>query len=251
MKPWLAAASVACVAVALSGCGFVASTPPRESHRLAIPPLVRVSPLVEREAQLVIRPVAAVSLRRRAEQLTVRVRNIDCEGLALGSGFAITPHLLVTNRHVLAGADNLEVNTWDGRDLGVPSAAVGVLADLGIATVNGTLPVVAAFGPEARQGDVVTVVGYPLGGPLTFSVGTVVDRVDGTPYGIPGPVMRLTARVEHGNSGGPVLDSHGRVVGIVFAIETETGLGLAIPADTVTTLARAGGFEQVPPCGEG
>jgi hypothetical protein len=78
--------------------------------------------------------------------------------------------------------------------------------------------------PTPRRGDPVTAVGYPLGGPLTLSrgvaLGTVLDRdlsID---------VLRITARIEHGNSGGPLLDSHGRVVGVVYAIETRTGYGL-------------------------
>ena len=95
----------------------------------------------------------------------------------------------------------------------------------------------------------MTVVGYPLGGALAFSSGIVVDRIEGTGFGIDGEVLRLTAHVEHGNSGGPVLDRSGRVVGVVFAIEVATGLALAIPTDTLLALARTGGFENVPPCG--
>ena len=73
----------------------------------------------------------------------------------------------------------------------------------------------------------------------------------GALFGIPGQVLRLSARVEHGNSGGPVLDRYGKVVGVVYAIEVATGFGLAIPVDTLRSLARTGGFEAVPPCGSG
>ena len=48
---------------------------------------------------------------------------------------------------------------------------------------------------------------------------------------------------------GPVLDKHGKIVGVVYAIEVATDLGLAIPVDTLRALARTGGFESVPPCG--
>jgi S1-C subfamily serine protease len=115
--------------------------------------------------------------------------------------------------------------------------------------VEGRLPEVGRFGDLASSGDAVTAVGYPLGGPLTLSAGTVIDRVDGASLGIEGPVMRLTATVRPGNSGGPVLDRKGHVVGIVYAIERATGFGLAVPVDTLRSLVRAGGFDDLPACG--
>jgi S1-C subfamily serine protease len=189
------------------------------------------------------------SLRRKAEEMVVRVRNVNCQGIATGSGFALDAHTLLTNRHVLAGASQLEVSSWDGHDYQVPTAKVGALVDLGVATVEGTLPRAVSAYAEPVAGQRVTVVGFPLGGPLTFSSGRVVDFVDGSSLGVSGSVMRLTANVEPGNSGGPVLDNRGRVVGIVYAIELATGYGLAIPLDTLRLLARAGGFEPIPACG--
>ena len=63
--------------------------------------------------------------------------------------------------------------------------------------------------------------------------------------------MRLTAHVEPGSSGSPVLDEQGRVVGIVYAIELATGLALAIPIDTLRTLVDRGGCQAIPSCGVG
>jgi hypothetical protein len=88
-----------------------------------------------------------------------------------------------------------------------------------------------------------------LGRELTQSAGSVVDRVDGGDFGVPGDVLRLSAHVLPGNSGGPLLDGSGRTVGIVYAVEIATGFGLAIPIDTMRRLVDAGGFEDVPPCG--
>ena len=70
----------------------------------------------------------------------------------------------------------------------------------------------------------MTVLGFPLGGELRLLPGTLVDEVSGTSFDIPGHVMRLTAAVQPGNSGGPVLDANGKVVGVVFAIELKTRL---------------------------
>jgi S1-C subfamily serine protease len=67
----------------------------------------------------------------------------------------------------------------------------------------------------------VTAVGYPLGGQLTLSPGRVIRYLDGRTLppeiAFDGPVMQLSARIKHGDSGGPVLNGHGRVVGIVYA----------------------------------
>jgi S1-C subfamily serine protease len=143
----------------------------------------------------------------------------------------------------------IQVSTWDGHSLDASNAAVGVLGDLGAAHVDGKLPMVGKFGSPPKSGDIVTAVGYPLAQQLTLSTGTVVDRVDGSRFGIPGQVIRLAVRLEHGNSGGPLLDRQGRIVGIVFAYEIRTGFGLAVPVDTLLELERSGGFEAVPPCG--
>jgi S1-C subfamily serine protease len=237
------------LAVLGSGCSVLADEPPEATPRVTAPELVSVSDDVSQAERVRLPRLARDSAERRARRLTARVRNVTCEGVIRGSGFALGPSLLVTNRHVLAGAEELEVSTWDGRTLEVSSATVGVLGDVGFARVEGRLPVVGAFGPPPRAGDLVTAVGYPRGGPLTLSEGAVVDRVDGGNLGVPGEVVRLTARVRPGNSGGPLLDRRGRIAGIVYAIEQGTGFGLAIPVDTLRRLERVGGFEDVPPCG--
>jgi S1-C subfamily serine protease len=232
-----------------AGCGGLASAPPSQPPEVVRPAVHRLNPQVDQVAATPVPQLISNSLRRKAEEMVVRVRNINCEGIATGSGFALDPHTLLTNRHVLAGASQLEVSTWDGHDYQVSTAEVGALVDLGIATVDGALPRAASTYAEPSAGEGVTVVGFPLGGPLTFSSGRIVDFVDGVSLGVPGKVMRLTANVEPGNSGGPVLDRRGRVVGIVYAIELATGYGLAIPLDTLRTLTRAGGFQGVPACG--
>jgi S1-C subfamily serine protease len=198
------------------------------------------------------RPVPTLisqGLRRKAERLVVRVRNVNCLGVGTGSGYALDEHTLVTNRHVLAGAERIEVSTWDGHSLRASTGKVGALVDLGIASVAGTLPSPGASYAEPRKGTRVAVVGFPLGGPLTFSGGHILDFVDGSLYAIPGRIMRLTAQVEPGSSGSPVLDDRGRVVGIVYAIEVATGLALAIPVDTLRTLVDRGGYRAIPSCG--
>jgi serine protease DegQ len=233
----------------LAGCTALAEEPPDERTRVQEPPVETVNADINALTTQKLPTLGRDSAERRARRLTVRVRNIACDGLATGSGFAIGRDLLVTNRHVLAGAEDLEVNTWDGKTLNVTSANVGALGDLGLVTVAGTLPTRAKFGPEASSGDSVTAVGYPLGGALTLSPGAVLDRVDGARFGVPDEVLRLSVHVVPGNSGGPLLDANGRVVGVVFAREISTGNALAIAIGTLRRLIRSGDLEGIPPCG--
>ncbi|MCB1233346.1 MAG: hypothetical protein KDN19_24090, partial [Verrucomicrobiae bacterium] len=71
----------------------------------------------------------------------------------------------------------------------------------------------------------------------------------GTPFDVPGSILRIRAGVVPGNSGGPLLDRAGRVVGVVYALEVATGLGLAIPNDTLEELLAAAGTTDIPACG--
>ena len=233
----------------LTSCAFVANKPPEAVPPQAPPLIIETDPAADRLAQVRPATLARDSAERAARKLTVRVRNTGCEGVATGSGFALDPHTLVTNRHVLAGADQLELDTWEGRSLNVSSASVGRLVDLGVVSTSATLPGVGRDGARPRDGEDVAVVGYPLGGPLTITKGTVVDRVDGGKFEVPGEVMRMTARVQPGNSGGPVLNAKGQIVGVVFAIEIATRLALAIPLETLKGLVARGDLEGVPPCG--
>lgn len=234
--------------VLVTGCGLT-NGPPKKQARPPLPTLVEPDGDLDALSGVDVPPIARDSAERRARRLTVRVRNIGCEGLATGSGWALTRTLLVTNRHVLAGADRLELNTWDGRDLEVDTANVSRLGDLGIVHVAGRLPEAGALGKAVSSGDRVTAVGYPLGGELRLTAGVVVDLVDGSKFEIPARVIRLTAPVRPGNSGGPLLDSNGKIVGVIFAKEIATGLTLAIPIETLKQLVRTSDLEPVPACG--
>jgi serine protease Do len=226
-----------------------------------IPAVATVAPVARDTLKGTAQKLAQDSLRRAAEKLTLRVRNISCQGIATGSGFPIDAHTIITNRHVLAGASVLQLNTWDGTslDADVDESSTARLVDIGVAKVAATLPAVAELGADPKPGQRVTAVGYPLGGELTLSPGRVIGDLDGTKLpgeiAFSGKVMQVSSRIKHGNSGGPLLDSKGRVVGVIFAGEPGATdqdymkLAYAIPLSSVRTLIAQGGEERIAPCG--
>jgi S1-C subfamily serine protease len=251
MKLKIVAMAIACC---LGGIGIGGLVSPRVTNPpslktysdVSITPLSPESKLIgERSGGLV-----ANSVSRHAQEITVRVRNFACDGsLYSGSGYILNNKILITNRHVVAGAITMEVDTWDGHSFHVKAAGAARLGDIGIVQISsGNLPRRGIPGPLPHKKQGIIVAGYPLGGALTLTRGKIVDFVNGRPFGVDGRVMRITAQIKHGNSGGPVMDGQGRVIGIVFAIEIKSGLGLAIPLSSISSIVRRGGFGDVPGC---
>lgn len=195
-------------------------------------------------------PTGQETIRRSGQRITVRLRSVGCEGLGTGSGFVIDDTMLVTNRHVVEDAVVLELGTWDGRTVGAVLTSVAYADDLALVRVAEPLPVTARLVEEdAPVGEPVTVVGYPHGGQLQAATGTLLEYAPLEDQADASEVMRLSASVQPGNSGGPVLDSEGFVIGVVFGIEPATGNGLAIPASAVRDLLASGRPPAAPaPC---
>lgn len=186
---------------------------------------------------------------RDVREATVRVRARGCFGLGTGSGVVIGRHLLATNRHVVAGADELQVSTWDGHTLDVAISGYADHNDLALVETRQPLQESLRVGPTPANGKSVDAVGYPKGRRLTFSPGEVVDRVDGSLFGEATDTLRITNTIHPGNSGGPLVDEDGNVVGVVFAVERSTGYGLAVPVDALThAIKQRGFFENPSPC---
>ena len=166
-------------------------------------------------------------------------RNTSCTSVSVGSGFMITPGEIITNRHVAEKADRLELLSWDGHDLSVGSAAVSTGADIARLSVAGDAA--AALQPlEVRTtrvtpGERIAVVGFPEAQELAITTGVAVGYGPGTD-GDSTTVLQATTVVHHGNSGGPALDDHGRLVGVVYAIHAADDLALIIPIDEALAL---------------
>jgi S1-C subfamily serine protease len=216
------AAIVAAVTAVVAGC--VPAPPP-------LPPTTSAATLEE----LDLPEVAAASVVRRAQEVTVRIRTLGCDQLGIGSGFVLPGGVVVTNRHVVEQPRRVTVNTWDGRSLEAEVAGIAVDSDLAVLQLSDAadLPVAELRESPVERDETVLAVGYPDGGPATVSAGRVVALVDGELLGEPTDVIRVDADIRQGNSGGPLLDEEGRVVGVVFALELGSGDGLAVPVGTL------------------
>ncbi len=163
---------------------------------------------------------------------------------SLGSGFVIDGNegLVVTNNHVIEGADEIIVNFHDGSKLKVDKV-IGrdTKTDLALLKVTPKKPLVSVgFGSSSdlRVGDWVMAIGNPfgLGGSVTVGIISAKQRdINAGPYD---DFLQTDAAINKGNSGGPLFNMDGQVVGVNTAIISPTGgsigIGFAVPADTVT-----------------
>jgi serine protease Do len=163
---------------------------------------------------------------------------------SLGSGFIIdSSGLIVTNNHVIDGAETMSVILADGTSL--PATLVGrdTVNDIALLRVHPTHPLAAVhFGPSrsARIGDWVIAIGNPygLGGTVTAGIisarGRDLDEDGSSDY------IQTDAAINRGNSGGPLFNMSGQVVGINTAIYSPSGgsvgIGFAIPSDEVAAV---------------
>lgn len=211
--------------------------------RRMAPPEVRVTYSdLATPAPGVARPAAALrSSRELAKRALVAAAALRCRDSG-GSGFFVAPDLVVTNAHVLCpGEDSIQVGLSDDRKLiGQVVRRDGGL-DLGLVRVSGANVEPLPLGDvgDLAAGDRVMIVGSPVGLDFTVQEGSIASlqrSANGVAY------LQLDAKVSPGNSGGPVVDSEGRVVGIVsmkVSGEGVEGIGLAIPINYVYS-ARAG-----------
>lgn len=161
------------------------------------------------------------------------------ERLGAGSGFFITPDgYLLTNHHVIREAREIEAAMMDGRRLRAWVVGQDASTDLAVLRVETSGLPYAMLGESAglRVGQLVIAMGNPYGFQSTVSTG-VVSALGRTLRSLEGRlienIIQHTAPLNPGNSGGPLLDSHGRVVGINTAIIAQAqGIGFSIPAAT-------------------
>ncbi len=175
----------------------------------------------------------------RAGRSVVRVLGTAC-GLGVeGSGWVAGPGLVVTNAHVVAGEEDTTVTTQDGASLDAVPVRYEPGNDLALLHIDADLPALPVdLDPQRGEGG--AVLGYPENGPFALTPARFGDTrtvLSEDSYGR-GPIRRriafLRGNVRSGNSGGPLVDSHGRVLGTVFAATTSGPPGgFAIPSSIV------------------
>lgn len=175
--------------------------------------------------------------RERDGQNNTRPRRVQ----SLGSGFVIDEEgIIITNNHVIADADEITANFSDGTQLVAEVVGRDEKTDLAVLKVNPDKPLPAVpwgSSEKMRVGDWVMAIGNPfgLGGTVTVGIVSAVNRdISAGPYD---NFIQTDAAINRGNSGGPLFNRDGEVIGINTAIFSPSGggsvgIGFSVPSDT-------------------
>lgn len=164
----------------------------------------------------------------------------------LGSGFIVDPSgVVLTNNHVVDGATEVVVQLSDGREFKGAVLGRDPKADLAVVRIEGHGPFKAvqwADSDRVRVGESVFAVGSPFGLGNTVTAGIVSARSRDIGEGPYDDFLQVDAAINSGNSGGPLFDAGGRVVGVNTAIYSPSGgnvgIGFAIPSDMARNVAQ-------------
>ena len=221
---------------------------PAESAGLKVSTLARASTGSELSAteiyQLACKQVAGISTTVSGYNMFGQLTS----NAVSGTGFIISEDgYILTNNHVVEDAREVTVKLYDGSEY--PAKIVGTEgrdSDVAVLKIeaSGLTPVTLGDSDEMEVGENIYVVGNPLGEltyTMTSGIISALDREIATDRNVNVNMFQLDAAVNAGNSGGPVYDTHGRVLGIVTAKYQSTGiegLGFAIPINDAVEIAK-------------
>ena len=187
-------------------------------------------------------------LYSRSVQGVVEIAVSGSGGTDQGSGFVLdTNGHIVTNAHVVSDGGQVQVRFHDGTVANATVLGSDTATDIAVLEVNvaaSTLkPLPLGDASALQPGDPVVAIGSPFGldDSITTGIVSAVDRTIDSPDGTPIPgTIQTDAAINHGNSGGPLLDLAGRVVGINSQIKSDSGgsdgVGFAVPIGTVRSV---------------
>ena len=174
-------------------------------------------------------------------QFQVPMPQVPREGI--GSGFIIDPNgVILTNAHVVQGADEVRVKLPDRREFKGKIAGVDPTTDIAVVKIDAKgLPTVKIGDPQkVRVGEWVLAIGSPFGFENTVTAGIVSATSRSLPEGSYVPFIQTDAAVNPGNSGGPLFNLKGEVIGINSQIYSRSGgfqgIAFAIPIDVATNV---------------
>ncbi|MGZ4520953.1 MAG: MarP family serine protease [Mycobacteriaceae bacterium] len=204
------------------------------------------TPITDVEAPDTALQSSDVVQRTRASVLKVRAVAPSCSRGLEGTGFVIAPQRVLTNAHVVAGSNKVAVETAKGQ-LTATVVLYDPQSDLAVLDVPKLAAPVLSFAPApATTGESAIVLGYPLDGPYTATAARLRSEI-----ALRGPniydtdtvlrdVYTIRAQVRSGNSGGPLIDPNGFVLGVVFGAALDsTDTGFALTAKEVSSEAAA------------
>ncbi len=163
---------------------------------------------------------------------------------SLGSGVIISPSgYVLTNNHVITGAQNIQVLLYDGRVAQAKVVGADPDTDLAVLKLNvDDLPAIQIAANKPRVGDVVLAIGNPLGIGQTVTMGIVSAIGRQLSSANPEDFIQTDAAINFGNSGGALVNAHGRLVGINTALlghaSGAEGISFAIPVATAQHVMR-------------
>lgn len=202
-------------------------------------------------------PLSFATLYAREQSGVVRIETVSCTESGIGTGFLISDRLILTVEHVVHQAVVIGLVVSGQRAIGTVIGA-DPTHDLALVRADRTL---AGYRFQLRPtpagvGDDVGAIGFPIGGPITFTRGNIsglnrtITVEDGTKHR---GLLETDAALNPGNSGGPLITNDGAVAGLVDAKNTAaTGIGYAVPASfalaDLQTWHASPAQARTPPC---
>src|SRR6476661_485416 len=193
---------------------------------------------------------------RAAASSIIKITGVatSCNRGQEGSGWVVAPERVVTNAHVVAGMERATLRIHGtGRSYTGQVVVFDARRDLAVLAVPGLPADPLQQGPDLARGDSGVVAGFPLDGPYRLDAARVREVVDARGsdiYGRPGTsreVYSLFAKVRPGNSGGPLLSTDGKVVGVIFAKSLDDdSTGYALTMDEARPVLAAAASASTP-----
>lgn len=184
----------------------------------------------------------------------VQAQADSCEQIIKGTGFVYAQDRIMTNAHVVAGSNSVRVESWDGtRSYRADVVYLDASLDIAVLAVYGLDAPVLAFAGEAELGTQAVVPGFTGGRALTPDPARISDVMIARGHDIYGEsrvdreIYVLRSNIAAGDSGAPLVDLDGKVLGVVFAAATDRKeTGYALTAQAVRGAARSGRSADTP-----